>query len=239
MRGLTKHFPVRAQVRTRGRGSARAVEDVNFSIYPGETLGLVGESGCGKTTVGRLILRLEGADVRRDRVRRWTNLSHRLARRASRLNPALDSGYLSGPLLVAQSAHDGRPDRRRAAGTSTSSRPTARRLLTPRRRIARPGRPAAGARRALSASAFRRPAPARRHRARAGHGAVVHRLRRGGVRARRVDPGPDHQPALRPAKRRSRLGLSLHRSRPRGGPPHLDARRGHVFRSGGGDGRPR
>jgi peptide/nickel transport system ATP-binding protein len=37
----------------------RAVEDVSFSIYPGETLGLVGESGCGKTTVGRLILHLE------------------------------------------------------------------------------------------------------------------------------------------------------------------------------------
>ena len=37
----------------------RAVEDVSFDIHPGETLGLVGESGCGKTTVGRLILRLE------------------------------------------------------------------------------------------------------------------------------------------------------------------------------------
>ena len=40
-------------------GTVRAVEDVSFDIYPGETLGLVGESGCGKTTVGRLILRLE------------------------------------------------------------------------------------------------------------------------------------------------------------------------------------
>jgi peptide/nickel transport system ATP-binding protein len=58
VRGLTKHFPVRA--RFRGKAAVvRAVEDVSFSIYPGETLGLVGESGCGKTTVGRLILRLE------------------------------------------------------------------------------------------------------------------------------------------------------------------------------------
>ena len=40
-------------------GTVRAVEDVSFDIMPGETLGLVGESGCGKTTVGRLILRLE------------------------------------------------------------------------------------------------------------------------------------------------------------------------------------
>ena len=49
----------------------------------------------------------------------------------------------------------------------------------------------------------RRPAPARRHRARAGDGAVLHRLRRGGVGARRLDPGPDHQPAGRPAARGS------------------------------------
>jgi peptide/nickel transport system ATP-binding protein len=56
--GLTKHFPVRTGFR--GKTSVvRAVEDVSFSIFPGETLGLVGESGCGKTTVGRLILRLE------------------------------------------------------------------------------------------------------------------------------------------------------------------------------------
>jgi peptide/nickel transport system ATP-binding protein len=58
VRGLTKHFPVRAKL-GRTRSMVRAVEDVSFSICPGETLGLVGESGCGKTTVGRLILRLE------------------------------------------------------------------------------------------------------------------------------------------------------------------------------------
>jgi peptide/nickel transport system ATP-binding protein len=58
VRGLTKHFPVRARIGNK-TVVVRAVEDVNFSIQPGETLGLVGESGCGKTTVGRLILRLE------------------------------------------------------------------------------------------------------------------------------------------------------------------------------------
>ncbi|MGE0714443.1 MAG: dipeptide ABC transporter ATP-binding protein [Alphaproteobacteria bacterium] len=56
--GLTKHFPVRSGLRGT-RGLVRAVEDVAFDVRPGETLGLVGESGCGKTTVGRLILRLE------------------------------------------------------------------------------------------------------------------------------------------------------------------------------------
>jgi peptide/nickel transport system ATP-binding protein len=58
VRGLTKHFPVRARI-ARTSQKVRAVEDVSFSIYPGETLGLVGESGCGKTTVGRLLLRLD------------------------------------------------------------------------------------------------------------------------------------------------------------------------------------
>ena len=55
---LTKHFTVSGGLRSAG-GTVRAVEDVSFNIFPGETLGLVGESGCGKTTVGRLILRLE------------------------------------------------------------------------------------------------------------------------------------------------------------------------------------
>ncbi len=58
VRGLTKYFPVRAKLGHK-RTLVRAVENVSFDIYPGETLGLVGESGCGKTTVGRLILRLE------------------------------------------------------------------------------------------------------------------------------------------------------------------------------------
>jgi len=58
VRGLTKHFPVKTGLLARTH-QVRAVEDVNFAVGPGETLGLVGESGCGKSTVGRLILRLE------------------------------------------------------------------------------------------------------------------------------------------------------------------------------------
>jgi peptide/nickel transport system ATP-binding protein/oligopeptide transport system ATP-binding protein len=55
---LVKYFPVRQGVLQRVRAWVQAVDDVSFTIRRGETLGLVGESGCGKTTLGRAILRL-------------------------------------------------------------------------------------------------------------------------------------------------------------------------------------
>src|SRR5438067_481493 len=56
--GLRKYFPVRGGLFGGVVNQVRAVEDVSFTIKKGETLGLVGESGCGKTTVGRMVLRL-------------------------------------------------------------------------------------------------------------------------------------------------------------------------------------
>ncbi|HEX8850307.1 MAG TPA: ATP-binding cassette domain-containing protein [Gemmatimonadaceae bacterium] len=74
VRDLAVHFPIRKGVFGRAKGVVRAVDGVSFDVFPGETLALVGESGCGKTTTGRAVLRLveatagtilfDGVDVR-------------------------------------------------------------------------------------------------------------------------------------------------------------------------------
>ena len=57
--GLTKHFPVkRGIVFQSAVGTVRAVDGLSFDVASGETLALVGESGCGKSTTGRMVLRL-------------------------------------------------------------------------------------------------------------------------------------------------------------------------------------
>lgn len=58
VQGLKMHFPVRRKGLSKNGGVLKAVDDVSFSIQRGRTFGLVGESGCGKTTVGRTILKL-------------------------------------------------------------------------------------------------------------------------------------------------------------------------------------
>ena len=75
VRNLKVRFPVRQAIFARARIFVKPVDDVSFTIAPGETLGLVGESGCGKTTLGRAIvrlikpsagsIRLEGEDIAR------------------------------------------------------------------------------------------------------------------------------------------------------------------------------
>ena len=56
--GLKKYFPIRAGIFGKEVGQVKAVDDVSFEIRQGETLGIVGESGCGKSTTGRSLMRL-------------------------------------------------------------------------------------------------------------------------------------------------------------------------------------
>ncbi|CAG9607165.1 ABC transporter ATP-binding protein [Pseudoneobacillus rhizosphaerae] len=63
--GLKKYFPITGGIFGRKKGDVKAVDDVSFYVKKGETLGIVGESGCGKSTTGRLLMRLiEASDGR-------------------------------------------------------------------------------------------------------------------------------------------------------------------------------
>jgi oligopeptide/dipeptide ABC transporter ATP-binding protein len=130
VRNLTKHFPLGGGGILGGpRRWIRAVDGVSFSIQPGETLGLVGESGCGKTTTGRAILRLvepTGGEVRFDGedVRAMDTAGlRRLRRRAqivfqdpfSSLNPRMTVGAMLEEVLKVHRLGGDRPGRRRRA----------------------------------------------------------------------------------------------------------------------------
>ena len=222
---LRKHFPIRRGFLRRIVGHVRAVDDVSFHIRKGETLSLVGESGCGKTTTSRCILRALAptAGEIRFRVGRHGGRSRdaAAARAASRcrrqmqmifqdpfssLNPRMTIADIIGePLLV-----NGMRSARAAARSGSPSCSTwcSCRAPTCNR---------------FPHAFSRRPAPAHRHRARARAQSGADRGRRAGLRARRLGAGADPQPDARPAGP-ARPHLPVRRARPQSVVKHVSDR---------------
>ena len=219
-------------------GHVKAVDGVTFNLKRGTTMGLVGESGCGKTTTGRTILRLSGdktggqvlfngREVYDLTPKETARPCARRCRSSSRIPspaclPVLPVGEIIGEAV-------------REHGLVPQGRV---------RRLYRPGhgqlRLAALPQGPLSPRVLRRPAPAHLHRPRAGAEPRVRRLRRAGLRAGRVHSGADHQPAASELQKKYDLtylfishDLSVveHISDTRG--RHVSGQSGGVRRDGG------
>ena len=125
--------------RVRGGRQVRAVDGVSFAIERGETLALVGESGCGKSTTGRLLTAADRADGRHRALRRAPRSPSSAPRQLRAVRRRMQIVFQDAG-SVAQSAHDGRrADRRAAASRRRSRRPSCRARV---RRAAAAGRPA-------------------------------------------------------------------------------------------------
>jgi peptide/nickel transport system ATP-binding protein/oligopeptide transport system ATP-binding protein len=126
---LVKHYAVRGGVLRRRIGTVHAVDGVSFSLNPGETLGLVGESGCGKSTVARTVMRLiepssgsislDGADI--TRLGKSDLRPHRRSMQIvfqdpfASLNPRMTAGDIVGEPLSVHGLASGREKQERVA----------------------------------------------------------------------------------------------------------------------------
>ena len=113
VRDLRKWYAIRGGIIPRVRGHVRAVDGVSFAVRPGEVLGIAGESGSGKSTIGRCVLRLIEPTAGDDQLRGQRRHAARPPRAAA--VPAQRADDLPGPLRLARPVDEHRRDRRRAA----------------------------------------------------------------------------------------------------------------------------
>ena len=125
--GLKKHYPLRGGLLSSSKAVLRAVDDISFSIRAGETLGIVGESGCGKTTAGKCIMRLieptagtvyfEGRDIIRASYSEMREIRKRIQfifqDPYSSLNPRMSVGQIVGEAFAIHGVCSGREKRKR------------------------------------------------------------------------------------------------------------------------------
>src|SRR5205807_2037941 len=209
---LKMYFPItQGIILQRQVGWVRAVDDISFTVNKGETLGLVGESGCGKSPAGRAILQLYkptggtvnflnkslttlgGGELRKMRREMQMIFQDPYAS----LNPRMTVGSIIGEPLEIHNLARGREKQERVQE--------------------------------LLRIVGLNPYFAHRYRPRPGGPAELHRLRRAHLGPRRVDSGAGHQPARR-APRPVQSDLPVHCPRPLGGAPHQRSRGGHVRR---------
>ena len=188
---LQRYFPFReVQGLRMVKATVKAVDGISFTLRQGQTLGLVGESGCGKSTTARLVTRLdeptagsvvfEGRDI--------THLKEHELRSIRRdvqmifqdpyssLNPRHTIGSILTTPLKVHGLHKGERESVRVQELLRARRPQPR------------------AHQPLPVGVLGRPAPAHRHRPRPGGRAQADHRRRAGLGPRRVDPGPGDEP---------------------------------------------
>lgn len=128
VRNLKKYFPIKAGMFGRVVGQVRAVDGVSFHIRRGTTMGLVGESGCGKTTIGKTLLRLNdktSGDVLFKGQRTIRSLQARIAQDSSAV-----ADHFPGPVFEPVSAYAGRRDHRRSGARAQAGAGIGARAIT-------------------------------------------------------------------------------------------------------------